>query len=302
MSLIDRIYRLNERINNKYLTYIYWGLANMVIWIWALSTKCKPQKEKTREHKIIVSLTSFPKRINYVWLPIRSILENSCSPDNVILWLSEEQFPKGLKSLPKNLRRLTKAGLEIRFVSGDIKSHKKYYYAYKEYYNDLVLLIDDDLIYPSYFISNLYNKWKISNHPCVIFNYAQKIYDEFGNFIEPANWIDIFTEDEDSKKLMAGSGGGLLLCPNTLSKLITNKELFLKLTPYSDDYWIDTNIRYAGLKMYKTCGGKLLQLFIINNFRLWTVNRANGGEILQNLNHYMKENYNFEPYPARLNG
>lgn len=300
MKLIDRLFSINEKISNTHITYLYWSICNIIIWIWAITVNCKKSYAGERNEKIIISLTSFPKRINYVWLTVRSLLQNSCSPDKIILWLSEDQFPNGLKSLPKQLVKLTNKGLDIRFVQGDIRSYKKYYYAYQEFKDDLVILADDDLIYPSYFVSNLYNKWKVSEKPCVVFNYAQKIYDDSHNFIKPENWTDVLIEDNDSKKLMAGSGGGLLLRPSTLSPLITNKDLFMMLAPYSDDYWIDTIVRYSGLKMYKTKGGKLLQLFILNNFRLWTVNRASGGETLKKINQYMKENYKFEPYPSRL--
>lgn len=300
MNLIDRLFHINNKISNAYITYLYWGICNVVIWLWAIIVRSKKPSVEPRDEKIVISLTSFPKRINYVWLTVRSLLQNSCSPDKVILWLSKDQFPNGEKSLPRKLVKLTNKGLDIRFVQGDIRSYKKYYYAYQEFKDDLVILADDDLIYPSYFISNLYNKWKASEKPCVVFNYAQKIYDDSCNFIEPENWVDVLTEDDDSKKLMAGSGGGLLLCPATLSPLINNKDLFLRLAPYSDDYWIDTVVRYSGLKMYKTKGGKLLQLFIFNNFRLWTVNRTSGGDIIKKINQYMKENYKFEPYPQRL--
>lgn len=297
MTLIDKLYKYNEKIPEGFLTYVFWGISNILIWWWGVFTKCKKINPQKREKKIIVSLTSFPKRISYVWLTIRSLLCNTCQPDNVVLWLSEDQFPKGMRSLPKKLRKLVEYGLEIRFVKGDIKSHKKYYYAYQEYKDELVLLVDDDLIYPSFFISNMYEKWGMSEKPSMVFNYGQRIYSEQGELLPPEQRIDVLVEDNNSKKIMAGSGGGLLLCPSTLSPLITKKDLFLTLTPYSDDYWLDTNIRYSGLNMYKTQMGKLLQLYIINNFRLWTINKVSGEDYLRELNEYMIKEYNFEPYP-----
>ena len=40
-----------------------------------------------------------------------------------------------------------KRGLTIRFCE-DLKAHKKYYYAFKEYPDDIVITVDDDVIYP----------------------------------------------------------------------------------------------------------------------------------------------------------
>ena len=75
-----------------------------------------------REVSVIVSLTSYPGRINIVYRTIKTILTQTFKPDRVILWLSDEQF-KGIP-LPNNLTELEQYGLEIRWCQ-DIKSYKK---------------------------------------------------------------------------------------------------------------------------------------------------------------------------------
>ena len=82
-------------------------------------------KETKNKPRIIISLTSFPKRIDIVWITIESILRQSQKPDEIILWLAEEQF-QGIDSLPKSLLELMERGLTIRFCD-DLRSHKKYY-------------------------------------------------------------------------------------------------------------------------------------------------------------------------------
>lgn len=77
---------------------------------------------KKREQKIIVSLTSFPKRIDTLWITIETLLRQSMKPDEIILWLAEEQF-NGIDSLPKALLEQQKRGLTIRFCD-DLRSHK----------------------------------------------------------------------------------------------------------------------------------------------------------------------------------
>src|SRR5690606_5759236 len=54
-----------------------------------------------RDEKYIVSFTSFPGRIDQVWIVAELLLRQSFKPDAVILWLSEEQFPD--RQVPKNL-------------------------------------------------------------------------------------------------------------------------------------------------------------------------------------------------------
>ena len=65
-------------------------------------------------------------------------------PDEIILWLAEEQF-NGIDSLPKALLEQQKRGLTIRFCD-DLRSHKKYYYTMQEYPRDIVILVDDDIV------------------------------------------------------------------------------------------------------------------------------------------------------------
>ena len=69
----------------------------------------------SEESSIIVSLTSFPERINTVWLTIVTLLSQTLKPKKVLLWLAKSQF-EGIE-LPDNLKRLEKYGLEIKSVS-----------------------------------------------------------------------------------------------------------------------------------------------------------------------------------------
>ena len=104
--------------------------------------------------KIIVSLTSFPARIEKVWMVVESLINQQQKPHKIILWLSKEQF-SSIESLPQKLKEQRKRGLDIRLVDKDYRSHKKYLYAFREYPEDYVILVDDDILYPSNFISEL---------------------------------------------------------------------------------------------------------------------------------------------------
>ena len=53
--------------------------------------------------KVIISLTSYPARIDTVHLTIRSILRQTVQADKILLWLSIEEFPNKYADLPQNL-------------------------------------------------------------------------------------------------------------------------------------------------------------------------------------------------------
>ena len=83
--------------------------------------------EKQKAHNVVVSLTSFPERINEVELSIKSLIHQTVRPEKIILWLAKKQFEN--VKIPSNLRNLCQYGLEICFCEEDILAHKKYYYS-----------------------------------------------------------------------------------------------------------------------------------------------------------------------------
>ena len=103
-----------------------------------------------REQKIIVSLTSYPQRIDIVYKVIDSLLRQSLKPDVVVLWLARDEFPRQEQSLPRELRRYIKFGLTIRWCE-NLRSYKKLIPSLKAYPSDTIVTADDDILYPENF-------------------------------------------------------------------------------------------------------------------------------------------------------
>ena len=51
-------------------------------------------------NNLIISLTSYPERIEFVHLAIKSLLNQAILPSKIILWLAESEFPNREKNLP----------------------------------------------------------------------------------------------------------------------------------------------------------------------------------------------------------
>src|SRR5690554_1296956 len=81
-------------------------VANFVLPLYFKSTandlRHSITNSRDEKKQIIVSLTSFPTRIDKVWLAIETILRQSHKPTQIILWLSKEQF-SSVDDLPKQL-------------------------------------------------------------------------------------------------------------------------------------------------------------------------------------------------------
>lgn len=210
-----------------------------------------PLNTDIRERKVIVSLTSFPERINIVHNAVKSLLLQSYKPDRILLWLAKEQFEK--IKIPEKLLSLQKVGLEIRFCE-DLKPHKKYYFAMQEQGDHLLLTYDDDLIFPPDSIEKLIY-WHKKYPGCIICNRAQTFpVKENGKLMSCSEW-KVYSEEgchTPSYKIMASTGGGCLYPPHCFGEMVYNLDYIKKYSFMADDIWMKTMALYYEVKIVKT--------------------------------------------------
>lgn len=218
--------------------------------------------------KIIVSLTSYPARINTAWITIESLINQKRQPDKIILWLSNAQF-QSIDSLPTALLKMRDRGLDIRLVDGDIKSHKKYAYVFNEYPDDYVIIADDDIVYPSDMIEKLMKGFTMDKVHC---SYGSIVrYDNDGNPVTYKNWQPVLGLSDDPE-LFFGSGGGTLMVPSSLHRDCCNIDMATSLCPTADDIWLNTMARLAKLKIKKVRSGLIFPNVTRQKDRLWDKN------------------------------
>ncbi|SHJ13766.1 glycosyltransferase [Pseudobutyrivibrio xylanivorans] len=228
------------------------------------------------KNNIIVSLTTYPARINTVGVTIESLLNQSYKPKKVLLYLSKEQFPEELNELPKKLVKLQKRGLEIVFVEDDLKPHKKYYYALQEYPNDLIITADDDIFYPEGHIERLVSTSKMFPN-AVICNRSHRITmtNDLHGF-EPYNsWKEILTDAPDELTVPIGCNG-VLYKREFFDEELFDIEKIKKNSLYTDDLWLKVMELNNGIKAYN-CVEEPLVYFdnIFNkNTGLWHTNAS----------------------------
>ena len=61
-----------------------------------------------RKQKIIISLTTYPERINNIQYTIYSLLTQTLKADEIILWLSDDEFPNKEENILSNILKLKK--------------------------------------------------------------------------------------------------------------------------------------------------------------------------------------------------
>lgn len=203
--------------------------------------------QKNDKLRIIVSLTSYPKRIDNVDQVIKTLLIQTRKPDKIILWLSEEEFPQ--KSLPERLPSLCTYGLEIRWVPGDLKSHKKYFYALQEFPQDVVITVDDDMYYHPELIETLYDSFL--QHPkAVSCTRANRICGDNGNIFPYEKWEKNYAAAENIEvmDLLPVGAGGILYPPGCFDlERLCDIESIKKYCLYQDDIWLKVNELLSGI-------------------------------------------------------
>lgn len=214
---------------------------------------------------IVVSLTSFPARIGNVWMTIESLLCQSHKPKSIILWLSRDQFPNELSDLPVRLVKQQERGLVIRFVDGDIRSFKKFYYAFQEFKNSLVMTLDDDLLLPSYFMKSIYD--------CKL-RHPESTIASFGFRYSWSNQTDYIAAEttticpgDTGRNLFFGSGGGTLFDTKIAAKMDAIEKI-RELCPTADDIYLNALVRICGYSVTFHLNNPLLSVVTKNDVKL----------------------------------
>ncbi|WP_448820814.1 hypothetical protein [Cetobacterium sp.] len=201
--------------------------------------------EENKESQIIVSLTTYSKRIYSVYLTIESLFRQTLKPNKIILWLAEDEY----KNIPCLLKILQDKGLEIRFCK-DIKSYKKLIPTLKKYPNDIIITVDDDIIYPIDFIENLYKEY-LDDQNCIYYYIGHKIKIENNKIMPYSSWEFDYQGEEKTYLTLPTGVGGVLYPPNIFSPEVFNEELFIKLAPNADDLWFKAMTLKNGIKCKK---------------------------------------------------
>lgn len=243
VHLIYRLYfiKLHSGLADQSYFRIMTRLANLVLpaifKVTSASLANNIEKTaKTGKAKIIVSLTTYPARINKVWITIETILRQHTSPDLVILWLSADEFiDKSI--LPANLLMLEKRGLQIRFCPDNLMPHKKYFYAMKEFPDACIVTVDDDVMYAPDLLDKLLKSHAQYPHS-ICSAITREIKTVNGEILPYSSWKYVSVNSGPSFQLLSIGVGGTLFPPGSLNSELFNEEQLKKIALTADDLWL----------------------------------------------------------------
>ena len=228
------------------------------------------QLKKTTEN-VVVSLTTYGERADSVWITIESLFRQNSIRARIILWLSEDEFSS--TNLPRNIENLIKRGLEVRFCK-DIRSYKKIYYCAKENSNKVIITIDDDCIYPPYFLEKLLQA--SADYPNTVCCYrCNKMLIKDGQLAPYSSWLSGDRYSKVPRHDIVATGCGGVLYPVDFFKKEDLENLdFYTIAPSVDDMWL----KCLELKnKYKVCQ-------IVSNYQGWIAVKGTKKTALYNTN------------------
>lgn len=201
---------------------------------WNLLPINKEINKQARESELIVSLTSYGRRVKET-LPytLKSLMRQTLKPDRIILWLDYDNWNEN--NIPKELIELRKKGLTIQYCE-DIKSFKKLIPTLENHPNSLIFTADDDIYYPKDILEKLYNEYLKDKNKIYALRGYKPTFNRTKELMPYNNWQQINCKSS-GKLLFSTSGAGVLFQKRLLFNDICNKDLFMKLCPSADDIW-----------------------------------------------------------------
>lgn len=193
------------------------------------------------QNNIIVSLTSYGKRVEEnAPFAIASILKQSLLPNKIVVNLDEKKWNE--ENLPILLQKLQIAGLEIFFCE-DIGPHTKLLPTLANSPDDIIITVDDDILYEDNLIADLISNYNNSDKKTIICREAKVIEIIGEEFVT-------YSKSKDSEPGTTAIGyipygfRGVLYPPHVFSTDDIFNPIFREICRNADDIWF-------GLTEYK---------------------------------------------------
>lgn len=185
----------------------------------------------------VVSLTSYGLRLSTAHMAVRSLLMQKTRPSKVLLYLDKSTKRE---MLPRELLELEDFGLVVKTGYEDLGPHKKYFFAFKEFPESLVITADDDLIYTSDMVESLLKAHEAAPS-CVVARRCHLMrFDDEGNFLPYEQWG---WEHKDSRPvsrrcLLATGGAGALYPVKVFDTSLLDMEVIRGVAWPVDDIYL----------------------------------------------------------------
>lgn len=233
---IQRLYEASLKHKNDKVASLHYKLNKGIVNIlYPIFGNCKSGVDTGSN--VIISLASYPDRIETVHLTIMTLLSQTVRPRGVFLCLAKEQFPNEENDLPQKLVDLKDKGLSIRFGE-ELRPHKKYYDAMLENPDCYIITVDDDVLYPENLVEILMET--SGEYPdTVVCTWGHRITKgDDGKLSGAGEWQYLTDGTAPAYSIIPTGVGGVLYPPGILDIEVFNQNAIKSLCLNADDLWL----------------------------------------------------------------
>lgn len=185
------------------------------------------------DKELIVSLTTYGRRLQDVCFTIESIMQQTLLPNKIVLNLNEKDKDN---PLPIALKKQVERGLTISWVK-DIRSYTKLLPTLKKYPEAIIITIDDDLLYDFDVVERLFDSYLKNPKKISALRTHSLTFDKSGKLRGYQNWLWESGGAAKCSHIFATGVGGVLYPPGSFSEEVFNEEVFTTICPTADDVW-----------------------------------------------------------------
>jgi hypothetical protein len=212
----------------------------------------------TRRHglngSLIVSLTSHRRRFHVLGKTLRCLLDQTISPDRIILWIAR----RDIQALPRSILPQMRRGVEVR-TCDDLQSYNKIIHALRSFPDSFIATADDDQYYPPQWLARLVSAYDPRSKAIPCHRAHAMTYRQPGVPDYYLRWQWNVARDDASAHVFMTGVSGVLYPPNCLHPDVTRADLFRRLCLAADDVWLNWMAWRSGY-VFKLSGARVTMI------------------------------------------
>lgn len=237
---------------------------------------------------VVVSVTSIPERVELFLGELGWLARQTVRPRAFVVWLGEELFPAALRREIAERFPLPE-GVEIRYRP-DLGPQTKLLHALREFPDLPVVTVDDDVIYPPFWLEELHASYRAAPERIHCFRAHRIALADDGRLAPYKEWAWLAPGLRGPSQLLYPTGTcGTLYPPDALDERVFDLETMRRLCPTNDDTWFKAMALLRGTPVQKVRPESLEFPHIPGSERkmLWAVNKdRNDAQLAAVFDHY----------------
>lgn len=194
-----------------------------------------------------ISLTSWGPRLNLLSITLLTLLQQSVTPKEIVVWLTKND----LKALPDQVPEKF-LPFSVRFeCCDDLGPHKKWLPMLELGTRNPFVICDDDIIYPYRWFEKLTSEDRDDAY--VGLRCHQIKYAKSGYVLPYSQWLlDVASARLPSFDLFVTGGAGAIIHPDRISAEFRHRGTIFDKCPKADDIWLKAAHSASGIPCCKT--------------------------------------------------